>query len=77
VRECAILAGIKKPITPQKCSLPLPISKEETVRALDTKFIKGELPYDVYIRLRSEYATESSSSKKGKNGQSGEDVAYR
>ncbi|MDI6708632.1 MAG: tyrosine-type recombinase/integrase [Candidatus Thermoplasmatota archaeon] len=28
---------------------------EEIVRGLDAKFIKGELPYEVYMKLRTEY----------------------
>lgn len=51
---------------------------DEIIRGLDAKFIKGELFYDLYIKLRTEHLIEYDNlSKKGSGGLNLEDVAYR
>ena len=35
------------------------------IRALDAKFIKGELSYEVYIKFRTEYHIEHENKSKG------------
>lgn len=53
------------------------MTNEELLRALDAKFIKGEVTYEVYNQLRSRYMPETDDlSKKGKIGHD-LDVAYR
>jgi site-specific recombinase XerD len=121
VKECAVLAGIKKPITPhklrhtfittviektkdiplaqklaghteirttmryhhstheeivekyrkflnepagplvlsQRCAVPT----DEILRGLDAKFIKGELPLEAYMKIRSEYERNQKANK--------------
>lgn len=44
--------------SPAQENMPQPLPTDEFIKALDTKFIRGELPYEVYIALRNEYATQ-------------------
>lgn len=53
------------------------LSTEEILRGLDSKFVKGELPYEVYIKLRNEYTLGGNrESKTIKVKPDEKDVAY-
>lgn len=39
-------------------NMPQPMLTDEFIKVLDTKFMRGELPYEVYITLRNEYTVQ-------------------
>jgi site-specific recombinase XerD len=47
----------------QRCSIP----KEEILRGLDAKYIKGELPVEVYQKIRAEYQKDTKNTQKQSN----------
>jgi signal recognition particle GTPase len=58
-------------------NLPTKMSNEDIIRELDSKFIKGDIPVEIYRELRSEYKKESQLKSDKLKSHTHTEIAYQ